>query len=82
MNNFKAHINELYIEGSTSFRDIDGAYPDYVVKLDDMVEKWAVSGAALIRDLLIEGEFMPARISFDNYVESEIRQLCVDYYED
>lgn len=78
--NTKKHVDELYTTGKTTFRDIDGAYPDYVVELYEMVDKWSVSGVRLIGDLLMLGEFLNARNSFDIYVESEIKQLCIDYY--
>ena len=82
MNNTQRHIDELYKTGKTTFRDNLGAYPDYVVKFNDLVASWALVNVEWIARLLRDGRPSLLAISFDNYIRDELKQLCIDYYDE
>jgi len=82
MTNTQRHIEKLYITGKTTFRDDQLLQKDYVVKMNDLVASWALVNVELVEQLLMMGDFLNARNSFDEYATNELKQLCIDYYGD
>jgi hypothetical protein len=82
MNNTQRHIDELYKTGKTTFRDNLGAYPDYVVKFNDLVASWALVNVESIATGLKKKNKFLLFTTFDVHVQYEIKQLCIDYYDE
>jgi len=82
MNSTQRHIDELYKTGATTFRDNLGAYPDYVVKFNDLVSSWVLCGGETLAKFFMEGNSTMIFITLKAHAESELKQLCIDYYGD
>jgi len=82
MTNTKRHMDELYKTGKTTFRDDQLVHKDYVVKFNDLVSSWALVNVELLAGFIRTPRAFGVVQSFNEYAQSELKQLCIDYYGD
>jgi len=75
-------MDELYNTGLTVFTDSDGEHDDYLVTMGNLVGSWSLVNAEEIAYILCGGWSNAAQVSFREYATNELKQLCIDYYNE